>query len=68
MPTIRFRHPNNNKAAITTDMPSQLQSAVGLVVLLLLAAMTAKAFGTAMTGWMKSIDTFWTPAAAGGLR
>jgi len=37
VPTIRFRHPNNNKAAITTDMPPQLQSAVGLVVLLLLA-------------------------------
>ena len=46
-------------------MAMSVRSAVGLVVLLLLGALTVKAFGSAMTGWMKAIDVLWTPA--GGL-
>ena len=48
-------------------MGMSLRSAVGLVLLLVLIALTAKALGSAMTGWMRSLDLLWTPAAAGGL-
>jgi flagellar biosynthetic protein FliR len=48
-------------------MGMSLRSAVGLVLLLLLIALTAQALGSAMTGWMKSLDLLWTPRAAGGL-
>ena len=49
-------------------MTMSIRGAVGLVVLLLLAALTAHALGSGMTSWMKSLDTFWTPSAGGSIR
>ena len=49
-------------------MTMSIRGAVGLVVLLLLAALTAHALGSAMTGWMKSLDLLWTPSAGGSIQ
>jgi flagellar biosynthesis protein FliR len=45
-----------------------IRAAVGLILLLILGAVTVRALASATNGWMKTIDLLHSPAVAGGLQ
>jgi len=44
-----------------------IRAAVGLILLLVLGAVTVRALASTTSAWMKAIDLLYSPAAAGGL-